>query len=837
MTANPKGLVLVVDDEELVREFCVEALTAAGFDAIAVEDAPRALDRLRHGGVDVVLMDIILPGLSGLEALRLIQEAAPDFLVIMITAAPTTASAIEALKCGAYDFLAKPLEPADLARAVERAVERRRLLLDRRRLLEDLERRNAELRFLLDASLQLFTTLDVKAIMSEVLRQLAQVLPASRTSIITLEPDHKTGIFIAGFKDARYGPNAAPGLRLDLARSPEILAAVRRRAPVLVADVAADPLVAPVAETLLAHGIRSILVVPLCLHEQVSGVITVAQYGEGPTLTPDQVELCAGLARQAGAALETARLYEELKQKTLALEVASRHKSDFLSNMSHELRTPLNCIIGFSDLLLEKVFGGLSPRQERYVGNIKNSGKLLLQLINEILDLAKIEAGRMELHREDVAVDTLVEGALTLIKPLAAQKRLRLHTEGQAPGLRVHADPQRLKQILLNLLSNAVKFTPEGGAVTVCIAQEAAPAGDGAGRPSVEISVADTGPGIAPEDQAPIFEPFRQGDTSLARKHQGTGLGLALTKSFVEMHGGRIWVESAPGQGAAFRLTIPMAQPAPPAPPRPAAAPAQPTLRGEPPLVLVVDDSPRTVELQQAWLAQAGYRVATAFTGPEAVEKARTLRPFAITLDVMLPGRDGWEVLNELKRDAATREIPVVVVSVLEEEAFGLALGAMDYLTKPIDRATLLGTLNRLGIAPPGASRSGPATVLLVDDDRFVLEMLAFALEQEGLKVLQAADGVEGLRAALESAPDLIITDLVMPKMNGLQLIDVLRRNPQSREIPIVVLSGRDLGGEERLALRSAVQAFATKDGFSLDGFIRELQRLERLARRSPASL
>jgi len=431
MTPNGKGCVLVVDDEELVREFCAEALEAAGFDVIAVADAPEALERLRQGGVDVVLMDIILPGLSGLEALRRIQEAAPDLPVIMITAALSIENAIEALKWGAYDFLAKPFEPGDLARAVERAVERRRLLLERRRLVKDLEGRNAELRFLLDASLKLFTTLDVQAVMVEVLRHLAQVLPAARTSIITLERDHKTGIFMAGFKEARYGPNAAPGLRLDLARYPEILAAVRRRAPVLVADVAGDPLVAPVANTLLAHGIRSILVVPLCCHEQVSGVITVAQYEEGPTFTCDQVALCAGLARQAGAALETARLYQELKQKTVALEVASRHKSDFLSSMSHELRTPLNSIIGFSDLLTEKAFGELNPRQERYVGNIKNSGKHLLQLINEILDLAKIEAGRMELHREDVAADALVEGALTLIKPLAAQKRLRLRRRYQ----------------------------------------------------------------------------------------------------------------------------------------------------------------------------------------------------------------------------------------------------------------------------------------------------------------------------------------------------------------------------------------------------------------------
>jgi PAS domain S-box-containing protein len=363
----------------------------------------------------------------------------------------------------------------------------------------------------------------------------------------------------------------------------------------------------------------------------------------------------------------------ELAVRNNEVERANRLKSEFLASMSHELRTPLNAIIGFSDLLAEQTGQVLSEKQMRFLGHIRQGAHHLLDLINDILDLSKIEAGRLELFRENFLLEDALEETLASVRPMAAAKRIII--ERQAPAdLMIVADRVRFKEILVNLLSNAVKFTPEGGSVSV-----SAVSGGG----WITFSVTDTGVGIAPEEHASIFESFHQAGDTTKGVREGTGLGLAITKRLVEMHGGRISVESEPGRGSCFHFTLPQQA-------------ALPVSGGDAPLVLIVEDDESAQELMASYLESGGYRTLTVGLGQDAVRLAREGKPAAITLDMLLPGKTGWEILHDLKSSAATATIPVVIVSVIDERKMGLAMGAADYLIKPVSQEKLLSVLREI---------------------------------------------------------------------------------------------------------------------------------------------
>ena len=451
------------------------------------------------------------------------------------------------------------------------------------------------------------------------------------------------------------------------------------RRPQQIADVLADPEYGRL--DIQRHGgFRTTMGVPMLLDGEVVGVLVVWRTEVDP-FSERATELLTTFAAQAAIAIRSVDLVNALQARSAEVEVASRHKSEFLASMSHELRTPLNAVIGFSEVLLERMFGDLNDRQEEYLHDIWSSGKHLLELLNEILDLSKVEAGQMTLEPAEFSLQEALGHGLALVRERAARHGIRLGLEVAPDVGPVRADELRIKQVIVNLLSNAVKFTPDGGRVEVRARTEGA---------EVLVTVADTGTGVAAEDRERIFESFQQGGRR-ASTTEGTGLGLTLSKRIVELHGGRIWVDSELGVGSTFGFAIPAGTPAP------AAAADLPGRADGERTVVVIDDDRRSIDLLSVYLEAAGLRVVSARDGRRGVELVRGLHPAIVVLDILLPGMDGWQVLESLKADPATAAIPVVVVSILDERGRGLALGATEYLVKPVSREGVLDALARCG--------------------------------------------------------------------------------------------------------------------------------------------
>jgi len=484
--------------------------------------------------------------------------------------------------------------------------------------------------------------------------------------------------------------------------------------------------------------------------------------------------------------------------------------------MSHELRTPLNSIIGFSEVLLDQKFGELNERQARYVRNVNESGRHLLALINDLLDLSKIEAGRLDIVRQPCAPRALIGDAAATLQPLADQKRIRLEVESPAtPGqLVLSADGARLKQVLYNLLSNAIKFTPAGGGVKVRYGRSPV---DGMAR----ISVADTGPGIAPEDATRLFSAFTQLEN--AKEQGGTGLGLALVKRLMELMGGRVGLESVVDVGSTFWVDVPLHDGAAGAVREPSPAVKS---RRDKPLALVVEDEAKALELLVLLLEEHGYDTVTAATAEQALAQARKLRPEVITLDVFLPTVDGWDVLRLLKTDPETAEIPVVMVTVSNDRGKAFSLGAMEHLVKPVGREQLLDALGRRGFVE--RVRTESVRVLAIDDDEKQLELYRAALEPRGFVVRVETSAAAGLQLAQKERVDIVLLDLVMPEMSGVEVVARLRGDARTRGVPILLVTAHQLSESDRARLGGDVQAVVSKGAMNVAELPQEIAKVLR---------
>jgi len=509
-----------------------------------------------------------------------------------------------------------------------------------------------------------------------------------------------------------------------------------------------------------------------------------------------------------------------------AAEAANRSKSTFLANMSHELRTPLNAIIGYSEMLQEEAEDGGDASTVADLKKIHAAGRHLLGLINDVLDLSKIEAGKMDLYLETFDAAAAVRAVADTVRPLVDKNGNALEVDCPDGLGTIHADLTKFRQALLNLLSNASKFT-HGGVITLSASREPADPETG-GEGAFVVRVRDTGIGMSADQVARLFRPFTQADASTTRRYGGTGLGLTITRRFCQMMGGDVAVESTPGGGSTFTVRLPAV-----VSPRPAHADDG---GGEPadgdgergPLVLVVDDDPSVRELMRRSLEKEGFRVRQAGGGAEGLRLARELRPDAVTLDVMMPGMDGWAVLAALKSDPDLADTPVVMVTIVDDKNLGYALGAADYLTKPIDRKRLAAVLAKFRREPGGGS------ALVVDDDPSSRELVAQMLAKEGWAVTEAENGRLAFDRLEGARPDLIVLDLMMPEMDGFEFAGRLRRDPRWRDVPVLVVTAKDLTDEDRARLNGHVMGVIRKGAYSREELLDEIRReLAPLVRRN----
>jgi PAS domain S-box-containing protein len=667
---------------------------------------------------------------------------------------------------------------------------------DRRRAEEEIKARVEELRALGDVSQAVNSTLDLDTVLTTIVAKAVQLSMTDGGTIYVFDDASREFRLRAtyGMDDKLIGAIRDRHVHIG---DTAIGKAAEQRVPIQVSDIQSDP--SSVLDVIVRAGFRSLLTVPLLATDRIVGALVVRrkQPGEFPKST---VDLLQTFAAQSVLAIQNARLFHEIEEKSRELAEASQHKSQFLTNMSHELRTPLNAIIGLTDMLVNNAPRFGTEKAVEPLRRVHRAGTHLLGLINQILDLSKIEAGKLELNLESVNILPLVEEVIGTARPLAEQNKNILDVECPRDLPPIEADAMRLRQIILNLLSNACKFTKAGKIklqVTTTLQQQ-----------FVQIAVIDTGIGMTAEQMSRLFEEFSQAHALTARQYGGTGLGLAITRRLCQMMGGDVTVASEPNKGSTFTVRLPFAagelahERATPAGEAGVAEPGRD-------YVLVIDDDATARDLIADCLGQAGFTVITAAGGREGLKRAKEYHPIAITLDVLMPDIDGWTVLAALRGDPELADIPTVIATILDEQRHGMTLGAVGYLTKPIDREKLVNLIAKYR-APSGLTR-----VLLVEDDATQRERIRSWLEPQNWLLIEADNGRVALDRLSECVADVILLDLMMPEMDGFELVAEMRKHPVWGQIPVIVVTALDLTTEDHARLNSGIEMVLRKETFS----------------------
>jgi len=736
------------------------------------------------------------------------------------------------------------------------------IAIENARLFQELQERTAQLtrsveeqRALAEVSQAVSSSLDVQEVLTTIVAHATRLADADAGTIFELDagtqrferrasyqmPDE----LIAAIDEAR--PSADDDT---------VLGRMARTMTTLQVPDIADPSEGshPVSNVAREAGFRALLIVPLIRERRMIGALNIRRKRPGEFPEP-VVKLVETFASQSVLAIENARLFQQVQETSHQLQIASQHKSDFLANMSHELRTPLNAVIGYSEMLQEEAEDlgetAFLPDLQR----INAAGKHLLGLINDILDLSKIEAGRMDLFLETFDVAALVQDVASIVQPLVEKNGNTLVVSCADDLGAMHADQTKVRQTLFNLLSNASKFTEHGSIelrVTLTPQPPLPTVGEGetenllpspsqwggtsaqpmfaprsGGGGAISFAVSDTGIGMTEAQLGKLFEAFSQAEAGTSRRYGGTGLGLVISRHFCQMMGGDIAVESAAGHGSTFTVTLPAEVARHDEPvgaqfiaPDDSSLSPHPASLAPSPVALVIDDDPATRDLLARFLRAEGFGVLVASSGEEGLRLARQVHPALVTLDVLMPGMDGWAVLGALKSDPATADIPVVLLTILDDRDLGFALGATDYLTKPVDRERLM-TLVRKYVPQDQQHRA-----LVVDDDPATREMLRRMLERDGWTVSEAANGRAGLERVASSPFDLVLLDLMMPELDGFKFVERLRAEPAHRAIPVLVVTAKDLTEEERRRLNGKVEKVILKGSYSRETLLAEVRQL-----------
>jgi len=885
VNSNPSVHILIAEDSPTQAEHLQYLLERNNFHVAVAFNGKQALGLLDDINPDLVISDIVMPEMSGYELCTAIRgnPRHASLPLILVTSLTDVQDVLKGLECGADNFIRKPYDEKYLLARIDYLLMNRQMRQNQKmqmgmeiylsghkhfvnaerqqildllistfeeavRVKEDLEVRQQEL---IHAAL-------FERTHGEVLRLFNSTMERGQLLHGMLEILGKNAAFpvsaVYGFdewngiyrQEASHTAATAP---IELRLSDEVIRSVARDHRTTVLKDFSEHETFPSETTALAFTPACIVLCPAIYLDKLLAIVVVVS--SRPLGDRDQSFL-ERISAQLGVALHNVQQYDDLKllagqlrlrseeisRQNMQLEEASRMKSEFLANMSHELRTPLNAIIGFSEVMRDGLVGTMTEQQKEYVSDIFDSGQHLLYLINDVLDLSKIEAGKMVLESEETNVPQLLHNCLSIIREKAMAHRIQLSIDAPDTLGTAWLDPRKVKQIVYNLLSNAVKFTPENGKVAlsarVVARQDVLSRIEK--RPELhtllttdmaeylEIAVTDTGIGIAYQDMARLFQPFVQLDSSLSRRFDGTGLGLVMVKKLAALHGGGVSVASVPDQGSTFIVWLPYrSEPASyiPTDAMPGGqASAQPLSPS--PLVLIVEDEYRAADLIRLQLEKEGCRTVCAPTAEIALNMLHEgCNPDLITLDILLPGMDGWDFLARLKNESVHTHIPVVIISIVADGNKGMSLGASTVLQKPVSADELALALADLGFVQPASA----ATVLVIDDDPKAVEIISTYLEKAGYTVLRAYGGEEGLQVAQSHQPELIILDLMMPGIGGFEIVDTLKSGPKTAQIPIIVLTAKYLSPDDRKALNGHVLQIVEKSQFNHGNFISEVHR------------